>query len=142
MNSRVFIAALVGAIVYFLLGWIIYGVLLVEIMNEGMSDGAAGVTRENLYIWSFAIANFAFGLLLALLFFRIGIRTFAKGAIAGLWIGALLALMVDFTFYGQFDLFAMSIIPIDMILGAITAAITGGVIGWMLGMRNKQMAAA
>lgn len=143
MNSKVIIAALVGAVFYFLLGWLIFGILLSGSMEDGMSDAMRGVYRgmDEFIYWAIAISNLCMALLLALIYNRFGLSTFMKGAVNGLWIGALMTLMYDFGMYAQFTMFELDMVFMDAVMSAIMTALVGGVVAFMLG-RGKKSAVA
>lgn len=143
MNSKVLIAAFVGAIFYFLLGWLIYGILLAGSMEDSMNDAWRSVNRgmENFIFWAMALSNFIIALLLALILHRFGVTTFLKGAVAGLWIGLLIAFAYDFGMYAQTTMYDMNMIFMDAAMSAIMTAIIAGVVGFMLG-RGKKAATA
>jgi hypothetical protein len=141
MNSKVILAAIAGGLTFFLLGWLIYGVLFADSMESGMSENAISVMREEPVIWGYGIANLAMGLFLALVYNGMGKKTFMKGAVAGIWIGILWAIGMDFSMYAGMDLFPLSIIPMDVGMTAVLTGISGGVIGWVLGTGAKTAAA-
>jgi hypothetical protein len=143
MNSKVLIAAIVGGIFFFLLGWLIFGVLLAGSMEDGMNESMKLVYREMdaFVYWAMGLSNFLTALLLALILNRFGVNTFMKGAVAGLWIGLLVVLAYDFSMYAQTTMYDMNIILMDAGMSAIMTALVAGVIGFMLG-RGKKTATA
>lgn len=141
MNAKTIMAGVVGGIVNFLLGWLIYGVIFPDSMESGMSEGAAAVMREEPIIWCFAIGSLSIGILFAMIYSRFsGNSSFMRGFLSGLWIGILFCLSIDFNIYAQFDMWPMSGIFMDVIIGAVMFGIMGGVIDWMLGRGGKAAA--
>lgn len=135
-TNRMLIAGIVGGIVYFLLGFLFYGVLLAKFFaaNEGT---AQGVMKETPTWWALILGNLFTGLLLALIFERwAGIKTFATGAQAGALIGGLMALGFDFTLLGTSNISTVTATIVDIIVVTVMSAIVGGVIGVVLG-RSK-----
>lgn len=133
MNSKVIIGGVVGAVVMFLLGWLVYRVILGS-MNPDMPDP----TPMGL-VWIF-IGNLSAGLLLSYVFSNwANISTAMGGAKAALIIGVLVSLW--------FDSFAMAMPEMwveaarmgltEMIIDVVasTAIMVGGgtVVGWYLG---------
>lgn len=144
MNSKVLIAAIVGGIFYFLLGWLVFGILLADSMESGMNENMKLIMRDmdSYVIWAFGVSNFVYALLLALIFDRFGAKTFMKGATNGAWIGLLISLCMDFGWYAQTTIYEMNMIGMDALFSLIMGALVGGVVGWMLGMGKKEKAAA
>jgi uncharacterized membrane protein len=137
ISNKVLIAALLGALVSFLLGWLIWGMLLSNFMNE---NAIAGVMRaeDEMIWWALILGQFFFGLLLALIFSRwAGISTFATGAQAGAVLGVLLALYFDLMMLATTHMFTPTAAVVDVIANAVVTAITGGVIAWYLGRKTS-----
>lgn len=143
MNSKVIIAGIVGGIAYFLLGWLIFGILLSGSMDESMSEGMKAVYRgeDNYLYWAFIVGNMAWGFFLAIILNKFGVKSFMKGALNGLWIGLLMVIGFDFGMYAQFTLFDLNMIGMDMIMSPIFTAIIAGIVGLMLGMGKKSATA-
>ncbi|MFN0274852.1 MAG: hypothetical protein ACKVPJ_03840 [Chitinophagales bacterium] len=131
-----------GGIVYFLLGWLIFGILMADSMEAGMTESMKAVYRgqDNYIMWGFVVGNLAYGLFLAIALEKFGTRTFMKGALAGLWIGALVAIAYDFMMYAQMTFLELDMIFMDVIMSAIFIAIIGGVVGFMLGRGKPKTA--
>jgi len=72
-----------GGISYFLLGWVVYGILLMGFLSANMNQCAA--RPDEMIWWAIILSNFTAALLLTLLLKWYG----AKGIIDGLKIGAL-----------------------------------------------------
>ncbi len=135
-TNRMLIAGLVGGIVYFLLGFLFYGVLLAKFFaaNEGT---AQGVMKETPTWWALILGNIFTAMLLSLIFERwASIKTFSTGAQAGALIGGLMGLGFDFTILGTSNISTVSGTIVDVIVLTVMSAIVGGVIGVVLG-RSK-----
>ncbi len=144
MNSKVLIAAIVGGIFYFLLGWLVFGILLADSMESGMNENMKLIMRDmDSYVyWAFGISNFASALLLALIFNKFGAKTFMKGAINGAWICMLISISMDYSWYAMTTMYETNMILMNAVFSLVMGALLGGVIGWMLGMGKKESAAA
>ena len=135
-TNRMLIAGLVGGIVYFLLGFLFYGVLLAKFFaaNEGT---AQGVMKETPTWWALILGNIFTAMLLSLIFERwASIKTFSTGTQAGALIGGLMGLGFDFTILGTSNISTVSGTIVDVIVLTVMSAIVGGVIGVVLG-RSK-----
>lgn len=135
MNSRVLLAAIVGAVAHFLLGWVIYGMALMSFMNAQMTPAGAAVMRAEPIIWGYAVGSLAWAFLLAWIFSRYTtITTFNGGMMAGAVIGLLTALSVDMNMYAGMNAWTgMTGLFVDLLANAVISGIVGGVVGMMLG---------
>ncbi|MCB0528131.1 MAG: hypothetical protein KDC61_22140 [Saprospiraceae bacterium] len=135
MNTKVLLAALAGAVAFFLLGWAFYGVALSEFFASNMGS-ATGVQRgeNDMVFWALFLGNFFWALLIAIIFDRwASISTFRSGAMSGGMICLLMALGIDLIMYGTTNISNLTATLVDPIVSAIMGAISGGLIGWVLG---------
>lgn len=127
-------AGIAGGITYFFLGWLVYGILFVDVMKNNAGT-ATGVDRgDQMIFWAIVLGNLLCGFLLSYVFTRLGnVNTAASGAKTGFWLGALMAGGVDFTMYGTTNLSNMNGVLIDIVIWAVLSAITGAVVAWVAG---------
>ena len=142
MNTKTIIAALVGAVASFLLGWVIWGMLLMDyfqantIQYEGMM-----LPETEMKLWAIFVSNLAGGFLFAWLFSRMNIKTLAAGAQAGAIINLCIAISIDMMFYSMMNWYAnATIIVVDILVNAFFGAVIGGIIAMMLGRGEKSSA--
>lgn len=145
MLIKLLAATIAGAITFFFLGFVIFGLLLgPNVMLPNLNPDAAKIMNET-PVWApLILGNVVLALLLAYIFDTwAGIRTFAGGAKAG----AILLLLMEL--YSQFMFIAfmrihVSYTPVivDIIGMTVMGAIAGGVIGAVLGIMNKGSATA
>jgi len=134
-TSKILVAALIGAVVAFFLGWIIWGNLLAGTMSDhaGSATGVMRGPEEMLWV-PMIIGHLALGLLLALIFGRwASISTFATGLKAGAVLGLLIALSWDMIMLGTSHIMSPTGVAIDILATAVSMGITGGAGGWWLG---------
>src|SRR5262245_31761670 len=99
MNSQKFIVGgVVGGIVYFILGYLLFGMLLKDFMA---TNTASGVMRadSDLVWWALVLANLCFGFLLSYVISKGGISSSGKGAATGFVVGLLGTLAFDLITY-------------------------------------------
>ena len=143
MITRVLVATLAGAIVMFLLGYLIFGVLLNSFMQENVNQ-YTGMIKDPPNFMLLIGANLVLAWLLAFVGdYWAGIRNFASG----LKLGALITFPVVLWSDLQFESFAniyMGFVPIivNVLAGTLLGAIAGGVIGLVLGIVDKKQATA
>ena len=131
------LATLVGFIVLFLLGWLIYGMLLMDFYGNN-SGSASGVMRadDEMIWWALILGNLFQAYLLVYIFGNwANITTFSDGLKAGAIIGLIMGLAVNFTMYGTSNIMNMTSTFVDPFVSAVMMSITGGVVGFMLGRK-------
>ena len=131
------LATLVGFIVLFLLGWLIYGMLLMDFYGNN-SGSASGVMRadDEMIWWALILGNLFQAYLLVYIFGNwANITTFSDGLKAGAIIGLIMGLAFNFTMYGTSNIMNMTSTLVDPFVSAVMMAITGGVVGFMLGRK-------
>lgn len=133
MNSnKILVAGIVGSVVAFILGWLIWGMALSGV-DMGVPDGIMRSDEEMQFL-PLAIGHLGFGFLLAIIFGRwASISTFSTGAKAGAMIGFLFSFANDFIMLGTSHLMNTNGAIIDIVAATVSMAITGGVVAWWLG---------
>lgn len=122
MNKSIIYSTITGTIVYFLLGWLFYGILFTDLYPE--SDSMLFIFLGCLFyvlIFSIVYARWA------------SISTFKSGAMGGLLLGALYALSMNFfisSSYGQLDIERFIT---ELFIAAVSTALMGGVVGLTIG---------
>jgi len=132
MSTKSIIAAIVGAIVAFFAGWVIWGMLLMD-FYEAHSTQYEGLYKEPMIYAGIFVSQLAWGFLLAYLFEKMGVTTFAAGFLQGVIIFFLISLAFDVFMYSSMNLMDTTVIAVDVIVNAIFGGIVGGVIAMMLG---------
>jgi hypothetical protein len=80
MDTRTLLAALVGGVVAFLLGWLIFGMLLMGWMEAHMlSYPGLMKTEEEMNLALMFLSNLCLALLLAWSFGRMGVNSLTEG---------------------------------------------------------------
>lgn len=134
-TSKLLLAGLVGGVVYFALGFLIYGLL----MKDAMS-GMSAVMRADADVqwWAGILGNLVMGVFLAWVFARwANVRTLMGGLTAGAIIGAFMASSYDLSMYAWTTLMDMKGLIMDIVISTLMTAVAGGVVGWMLGMGKE-----
>ncbi|MCW5924582.1 MAG: hypothetical protein KIS77_19850 [Saprospiraceae bacterium] len=139
MNTKVLLAALAGGVTCFLLGWLFYGILLMDFFANNQGS-ATGVMKDEASMgWiPLILGNLATGLLFAMIYSRwANISTFRTGAIGGSWVGLLMALGYNLSMLGTSNIMNATAALVDSALWAVFGALIGGVVGWTLGYGNR-----
>lgn len=140
MLTRLLAATVAGGITFFVLGFVIYGLILEEIVMKPNMNSYPGLMNE-VPVWiPLILANMVSALLLAYIFEKwAGIRTFIGGMKGGAIVWFLIALSFQLMFLAFMNL-SKNYIPnvADVVGSTVMGAIGGGVIGQVLGMMNKE----
>lgn len=139
MLTRILAATVAGGIAFFVLGFVIYGLILDPMVMKPNMNEFPGLMKEVPSWIPLVLANMVSALFLAYIFDRwASIRTFVGGMKAGAIIMFLIALSFQLMFIAFWNL-TKNYIPnvADVIGSTVLGAIGGGVIGQVLGMMNK-----
>ncbi|MBK6545589.1 MAG: hypothetical protein IPO78_03700 [Saprospiraceae bacterium] len=135
MNTKTIIAAVIGGLSSFLLGWLFYGILFKDAL-AGMCGSATGVMRadDQMVFWALALGNVVIGYLVAYIFSNwAGINTFIGGAKAGALLGLLFSLGFDLIMYATSNITTLNGVFLDVLIQTIMWAISAAFVGWWLG---------
>ena len=136
MNARVILAAVVSAVVMMGIGFALFGVLLNDWYAQ-QTLAAKSRINDPPVMWALFLAQLMFSLLLAVIFERYAvIRTFAGGAVAGVWIGFLVFMSFDLAMFAFYKIASLQFALIDGLLSTVMAAINGAVVGFVLGFKR------
>jgi len=143
MLARLLAATVAGGIAFFVLGFIIYGLILdPTVMKPNMNPDAAKLMKDP-PVWVFLVlANFVSAFLLAYIFDKWAtISTFVGGLYGGAVVFFLMALSFQLMFAAFMNV-STSYIPAvaDVIGSTVLGGLAGGVIGFVLGKMNRQTA--
>jgi hypothetical protein len=134
MNTKVLLAALAAGVFYFIGGWVIYGMLLMDFMtaNTTFYEGLMK-SEEEMNFAALIVANLVWGLLITLIVFKTGGKSFKDGTITGLWVGFLMNLSFYAMYAAFMNLYSDTYMAVDMVVGTLFVAVGGGLAGFILG---------
>lgn len=134
--KKLFMGGIVGGILFFLLGWLIYGMLLMDFMNN--HTGAAGnVSRSEPDFLYLAIGNLAMGFVLAYIFVKGNVNSMANGFITGGIVGLLIAVGYDCMIYATTTVISKTAMAADVAVSTVMTAVAGAVVAMVMGMGKK-----
>ncbi len=136
--KKVLLPGIAGAVVYFLLGYLFYGVLF----KDAMSSHIPGVDRpmEEMVWWSMILGNLSFGLLLAYVIAKPGSASAMSGAMTGAVVGLLMSASYDLMMFATTHLLSEKMIVQDIAISVVMSIITGAVVGGVNAMGAKKAA--
>ncbi len=131
--NKMLLGALAGGVAYFLLGWLVYGILLSSVFAIA-EETRTVIAKEQFGMTAMFISCLAYGLLLAYIYERwANISTFVTGAKAGAVIGALATIWVNMSMFAMYNFVTLQNSVIDLFVHAAVSALVGGVVAYVLG---------
>ncbi len=138
MNTKKFlIGGIVGGVVYFLLGWLFYGHLLAQYFHDHPGTVIADKPMDQFIWWALILGNLLSGFLLAYVFSKSGVSSLSSGLITGGILGFLMSSSFDLIRYATSNIISKHWACADVATFTVISAITGAVVGAVMGMGNK-----
>jgi hypothetical protein len=127
MNGKFLIAALGAAVVVFIGGWVIYGMILMDYMAaHSFMKGAPAM-------WGIVVGNLFSGLLYAYVCQLAGIKSFGKGLTVGAILGCLMGLSTNFIMLGGGMFDSPAPMLIDTLAVIVLTGLGCGIAGALIG---------
>lgn len=144
MNTQKFlVSGIIGGIVSFFAGYLIYGVLLMDFFakNAGSATGVMKTPAD--FAWWALIAGCIFqGLMLSYIFNKwANINTLSAGASAGAVISLLMTAGFDLIMFATSNMSTLTATCVDIIAGTVMGAIIGAAVGMANGIGSKKATA-
>lgn len=137
-SKKLLLGTLAGGVTSFLLGWLIYGILLDSFMKEN-SNQCFMKPMEEMVWWAMIASNLVIALLVTLVLTWSNVSGFMPGLQRAGLFGLLFGLSLDLGFYGMSTMFNnMTVMFVDVCACAVMTAISGGVIGAVMEMGAKK----
>lgn len=136
MNTNKFlIGGIIGGVASFLLGWLVWGMLLMNFMKEHTTEVGKAVMRadENIIWWALIAGNLLWGFVLSYVLNKSGANSFRTGAITAAVLSVLVAASYNCFIYAFNNIFDTTSMVVDIIANLVVGGIVGGIIGWYLG---------
>lgn len=117
-----------GGITYFILGWLIYGIILNAFMQNNFNQCSARPENEMIW-WAMIIASLVLALFLTLILKWTGAKGIPDGLKTGALFGLLFGISVDLSNYSMSTTFNnLSAVAVDVVVWIIIQALVGMVI--------------
>ncbi len=137
-NNRFFLAAIAGSVVFFLLGYLVFGVLLNDFLNthtmldkDTLAKFHKPMDQFNWY--AMVLSHIAGGFLFATIAVWTNARTLVAGAKVGFIISLLLAINVNFLNFGMTNLFTLRSVCVQTGALAVVLSVTTAIMAMILG---------
>ena len=142
--NKLILAAIAGSVVQFLLGWLIYGILLANFMDSQTThyDGLIKDMDTGSFMILVYLAGLAMSFLLAFIFQRWAkFESILKGLTGGMILGFFIALSYDLNSFSMMNLISVNAMIVDVIAYTVIIGIVGAIIAWILGYKSKDVQA-
>jgi hypothetical protein len=122
---RIIRGTVFGAIAFFLLGWLIYGVLLMDFFSVNMNQ-CVNRTGGEIIWWALVLANLITALLLTLILRWSDAKEGKDGLQIGAIFGVLISLSIDLSYWSMTTMFNDFIsLLVDVVATTLILALTG-----------------
>ena len=128
-----YVIAFISSFLTAIVASIIPGILFYAPKQIEWSQLFPGVVNETPDPLFMLIASIALIILCIVTFDKMGINDIKKGAITGIWFGALIFTFFGFQFMGVANIVSIEFVITDIFISSIVGALQGAVIGWSLG---------
>jgi uncharacterized membrane protein len=137
-TKKLVVGTLAGGVAYFVLGFIIYAILMEDFFAAHTVKGIMKSETEMKY-YPMVAGNLAHAALLSFIFLKwANIKTFSGGLQAGAIIGFFMAAGFDLITYDTAKIMSIIGTLTDIVVYTIMTGLVGGVVGAVLGMGNKE----
>ena len=131
--KRVLIATVAGGLAFFLLGGLIYEVILGGFYEANLGS-ATGVLRELPIWWALVVSQLGLGAVVTYVFLHADVATASDGLRTGAIFGLLFGIAMAFDLYAVTNWSNVTVAFVETFVTAVRIALGGAVIGWTLGI--------
>lgn len=130
------IGGITGGVLFFLLGWLIYGMLLTSFM-ESHTGTAGNIMRAEPDFLYLAIGNLAMGFAVAYVLLKANVSSMAGGFVTAGIFGLLIGVGFDCMMYATSTVISKTAMAADVAASTVMTAIVGAVVAMVMGMGKK-----
>ena len=134
-TQKLLIGTIVGWVVLFFLGYLIFGILLADFFRANAGT-ATGVEKMPMNLVAIGIGQLAAAGGLTLILSWVGVRGIAQGATMAGVVGLLFFLGVDLTMFGTSNTSTFTVALVDPVVAGILYAIAGAAIAAVAGKKG------
>lgn len=137
MNAKILKGTIFGGIAYFLLGWLVYGILMADFSlanyNQCMNRPSADMVW-----WAIILSNLVYALFLSLVLKWSRAESWIDGLKTGSLFGLLFVSTIDLSFYSMTTMYSsVGLMLVDIVVSTVLASIIGTVIVLTWGKAKK-----
>jgi len=133
MDTKIFKGTIFGGVVYFLLGWLVYGILMADFSLTNYNQCMNRPSTDMVW-WAIILSNLIYSLFLTLVLKWSGASGWLDGLKTGALFGLLFGVTSDLSFYSMTTMYnSIGAMVADMVVMTVLAAIIGAVIVFVWG---------
>ena len=136
MNSKSIIAAFIGAVAFFILAWLVFGILMIDFYLSNVLP-YEGLIKDPPVIWALFVHGLSIATLFAFLFYKMNIKTFGKGFLLAVWVGLLVTIYFYAFMHASLNLYTIKRMLVELVVSPLFLGIVGGITAKSFGMLNK-----
>jgi hypothetical protein len=128
MDAKILKGTIFGGVVYFVLGWLVYGILMADFSlanyNQCMNRPSADMVW-----WAIILSNLVYALFLTLVLKWSRAEKWIDGLKTGALFGLLFVSTIDLSFYSMTTMYSsVGLMLVDIVVSTVLASIIGTVI--------------
>jgi len=128
MNIKILKGTVFGGVVYFFLGWLVYGILMADFSLTNYNQCMNRLSTDMVW-WAIILSNLVYALFLTLMLKWSGASVWIDGLKTGALFGLLFGVTIDLSFYSMTTMYnSIGSMLVDMFVMTVMAAILGAVI--------------
>ncbi len=128
---------IVGGILYFGLGYLIYGKLAMTFFANHPGEIMVDRAEADLQFLYIGLGSLLQGFMLSYIFVRANVSSAVSGFITAGIVGALSSAGMDCIMYGTTKMLSKTGMAADVVCATVMTAVIGAVLGMMMGMGKK-----
>jgi hypothetical protein len=130
--KKMLIGTVVGGVTFFLLGGLIYAVILGNFYEANLGS-ATGVLRELPILWAMVVSQLGMAAVVTYVFLLSDVASASNGLKTGAILGLLLGIAISFDLYSVTNWSNSTVAFVEPIVWVVRTALAGAAIGWALG---------
>jgi hypothetical protein len=130
--KKMLIGTVVGGVTFFLLGGLIYAVILGDFYEANLGS-ATGVLRELPILWAMVVSQLGMAAVVTYVFLLSDVASASNGLKTGAILGLLLGIAISFDLYSVTNWSNSTVAFVEPLVWVARTALAGAAIGWALG---------
>jgi len=137
MNMKILRGTIIGGIAYFLMGWLVWGILLMDFYTANFNQCSSRPDMEMIW-WAMIVSNLTMALLLTLFLKWSAAKGIVDGLKTGALFGFLYSISLDLGFYSMTTMYNnYTAIIADVVVNTLVMAVLGLVIVLLWGKEKN-----
>ncbi len=135
--KKMLIGTVVGGVTFFLLGGLIYAVILGDFYEANLGS-ATGVLRELPIMWAMVVSQLGMAAVVTYVFLLSDVASASNGLKTGAILGLLLGIAISFDLYSVTNWSNSTVAFVEPLVWVVRTALAGAAIGWVLGRGSRK----